>query len=329
MNTKICYSTLLVLMILVISLYGCVSSSQIPTLTPDTITARPSDAAMMARTPSPISLPTFTKTWRPTKIPPTAPANLPPTWTPLPTYPAEQARQVVMDLYENNPCKLPCWWGITPGKTSWLEAWQFLGRFAKNRYPRETLLLESKNQPGYIHYRVYLDLPKMPEEKYHLLVNDLRFIINIETFKADYISVDTGNVEAYTLPRIIADYGKPQQIYARGGEGPIASGLSLLLYYPQHGFISTQSIEVEYAVWKQPTFMACFQKVTTALSLWPQERQLDLYERLKITGVDPFTLKEIKPLDQVSDSNVDKFYQSVVNGNPPCIEFKTDALNAP
>jgi hypothetical protein len=319
--------TIALTLIVFISFYGCVSSQK---PVPIVISAVPSRTAVASQTPLPTLLPVSTKQ-RSTKAPPPAPSGLPPTWTPLPTYPADQARQVVMELYENNPCRLPCWWGIAPGKTSWLEAWQFLGRFAKNNYPWETLLLESKRLPGYMYYQVYLDVPQTPEEKINGTLNNLTFIINIKTFTVDYISVDTGNVEAYTLPRILADYGKPQEIYVFGGESPIASEVSLLLYYPQHGFISTQSTVVEHAVWKEPAFTACFQKVTTALSLWAQDdQQMDFYTRLEISRVDSFSMSLIKLLDKVSDSTVNNVYENFINTHQaPCIDFNTEALQSP
>jgi hypothetical protein len=263
---------------------------------------------------------------RPTQIPPLAPSGVPPTWTPLPTYPPDQARQVVMDLYENGPCRLPCWWGITPGKTDWRDAWQFLGRFATNQYPGETLLLESKDLPGYMYYQVHLDVPKTLEENNYSPLSNLWFVINIKTFKVDYIDVDTGYAWAYTLPGIFANYGKPQQIYVLGGENPISSAVVLYLYYPQYGFISAQGTDVERDVWKTPAFTTCFEKVNTDLWLWPQEQQLDFNARMKVS-IDPFTLRKFKPLDKVSNLTADKFYDAFSSSHqPPCVEFDTASL---
>ena len=47
-----------------------------------------------------------------------------------PPFATDQARQMVMSLFEKNPCGLPCWWGITPGETTWGQAWQLLMRLA-------------------------------------------------------------------------------------------------------------------------------------------------------------------------------------------------------
>jgi hypothetical protein len=45
-----------------------------------------------------------------------------PTLTHVPTLTISQFRNKVFELLENNGgCKLPCWWGIEPGSTSWEE----------------------------------------------------------------------------------------------------------------------------------------------------------------------------------------------------------------
>ncbi len=323
MNTKAHYFPLVILIIFVL-IYGCVSS---PTaVLPSNAITSPA-TALSTVSPYPTQVPTATPTRLSTKIPPPAPSGLPATWTPLPTYSSEQARQTVIDLYKNNPCTLPCWWGITPGKTSWLEAWQFLGRFATNRYPGDMLLLESKNSRGYMNFQVHLDLPQASKDKLRLFENYLSFGINIKSFIVDYINVDTGSIEAYTLQRILSDYGKPQEIYAMGGETPINSGVTLFLFYPEKGILSAQFVDVDRNVWKKPTAKVCFQKITASLSLWPPEQQLDFDSRMRMGNVDSLSLSMIKPINEVSDLNVDQFYSSSVDTQQlTCAEFNVDAL---
>lgn len=263
-----------------------------------------------------------------TKTPLPGPTGLPPTWTPLSTYSYEERRQIVMDLYQNNPCGLPCWWGISPGKTDWREAWQFLGRFAINYQPWETLLQESQYLPGYINFRVYLDVPNSPDKANYLALNDLWFIINVNTFKVDYIDVNVGNIADYTFPILLARYGKPEEIYAVGMQSQVSfnSGISILLYYPNHGFISSHFALVENRDWHKPSVTACFQRFSK-LFLWDQVQQLGYYERLKISAVDDLTLRLDKPIDQVSDFNVESFYNMFANmQDQPCVEFKTSEL---
>ena len=52
------------------------------------------------------------------------------TLTPLPTLSQRDAHDLIQALLQNNGgCRLPCWWGITPGQTDWNTARQFLDTF--------------------------------------------------------------------------------------------------------------------------------------------------------------------------------------------------------
>lgn len=309
-----------------IEFYGCTSS---PSSTPQneqeiTSTAITARSATYSLTPPPTN-----PLLKPTRTPA---FDLPSTLTPLATYSPAQASQIMRDLYENNTCKLPCWWGITPGKTSWLEAWQFLKRFNAATYPPDILPLESKSLPGYIYYRVSLDIPQALKDQVALESTYIFFQIKLDNFYVEYVDdAPTGKMDAYILPKILSDYGKPKQIYVLGGETPIQSVVSLFLYYPQYGFISIQSDEVERKLWSEPNFTTCFQEVFGELSLWPQDKPLDFYERLKIGGVDSDTLGLVKPLDKVSNFTTDEYYDAFIsNGSkPPCIQFDTNKLLVP
>jgi hypothetical protein len=82
-----------------------------PTSLPLTITPWLAPTPAVSLTPSPVPVPSAT-------------------FTPIPTLTDEEQSvqsAVVRNLMESNGnCDLPCWWGITPGKTSAMEARQFL-----------------------------------------------------------------------------------------------------------------------------------------------------------------------------------------------------------
>jgi hypothetical protein len=281
---------------------------------------------LLTREPT-MTFPPLWLTHFPTRTPPQAPPGLPPTWTPLPKYPPEQARKTVMDLYKKNNCRLPCLWGIKPGLTSWNEAWQFLGQFATNTSPWETLLEESIEFPGYMYFPVYLNVPKSDEPEVYQSLNDLIFVINIDSFRVDYISVNTGTLDRYTIPRILAEYGRPQKIYVMEGKSQVTDyyGISVYLYYPQYGFMSEHFTTVTDDEWKKGNILACFQK-NSNLSLWPQKLQIDLLQLSKvgISGVYPPDLSSYKHIDQVSNYDIENFYQEFVGLNSqPCIIFKS------
>jgi len=63
-----------------------------------------------------------------------------PSFTPLPRLSPSEAVQLVNELDRTNGgCELPCWWGITPGESSWGETKHFLQSFAveiTENYPK-------------------------------------------------------------------------------------------------------------------------------------------------------------------------------------------------
>lgn len=261
-----------------------------------------------------------------TNIPPTAPGNMLPTYTPLPTYPPSEARQIVMDLYTNNPCRLPCWWGIEPGRTEWPRAWQFLERFSINRQPWETLLLESQRLPGFVYFRAILDIHQTNEESYYHSLNDLTFLINVESSRIDYIDVNVGNLAAYAIPEMFADYGKPEEINVFGGSSPIVSGVTVDLYYPQHGFISSHFMSVEDSKFGTETITACLQDMKiTVLHLWSDNQYLDYFERLRISDYDSFSIGSKKTLDWASSMSIDSFMAESAKPQA-CFDFDTARL---
>jgi hypothetical protein len=302
----------LLIFIAPVFLYSCFSQKTVPLSIPNTQT----------NTKIPVSVATLTKIA--TKTPPSAPKGLPLTWTPLATLSAAQSRKMVADLYENNPCELPCWWEITPGKTSWLEAWQFLGTFARNQQPWDTLLLESRDFPGYMYYTVLLDVPETQDQYYYSSLNDLTFIINIASFKVDYIDVNTGNIDDFTMRELLLNYGRPETVYARLGQSPVEqySGATILLYYPQYGFVSTHFARVEEKEFnKNSEVTACFQEATN-LYLWDQEDVMSIGERLKLSGFDDVGISSFKPINQISKYSVNEFYDFVVgHKQEPCLDL--------
>ena len=134
----------LALVILALCLSAC-------TPVPSPATVHPSQTVVPSATVTPTIIPTtsviatrtipaltMTSTKKPTQTHTITPTQ-PPTLTPLPTIPADEAQAYLRNLMLNNAdCRLPCWWGITPGVTEWEEARQFLQSFASSIYYNES-----------------------------------------------------------------------------------------------------------------------------------------------------------------------------------------------
>ena len=104
--------------------------------------------------PSETATATSTATAKPTRTStPTATATniRTPTWTPLATLPAAEAAKFARDLYTNNAgCKLPCWWGATPGETQWNTTDQFLSSFTRRIGEADTQHIDPESGEDYV-----------------------------------------------------------------------------------------------------------------------------------------------------------------------------------
>ena len=96
----------------IVFLAGC-SSNQ-----PLSATAIPTTLPASSPLPTETILPAI-ETLTPTSVPSSAFTSIP-FWTPLPTLPAADAEQKLRIWIDGAfDCLLPCWAGITPGKTTW------------------------------------------------------------------------------------------------------------------------------------------------------------------------------------------------------------------
>lgn len=138
------------------------------------------------------------KTSVPTPIPEIT-NTLEPTLTAIPkaTLVPEEARKLVQELLENNGgCKLPCWWGITPGKTTWAEARIFLEGFSV--YVGET-------------GEVQIPLPTPYSNATYM---DHGY--SIKNGIVDHIDIYNFNLAPnYYLPKFLETYGQPTEIWMR------------------------------------------------------------------------------------------------------------------
>ncbi len=208
------YRIVLCLMLLFVAavLATCINPTPTPAaMTPvaliASLTATPSPTPIP---PSPTSTLTRTPTSTRTRIPsPTATPQ--PTSTPTPTtYPTldSQGRLnfVLQALKTNGGCELPCWWGITPGKTTWEE---MIRTFAKqgigfSEEGKLDLDLTTKDN----HRQETIDVTF---QKGHDFVQS----INIKTNYYDLLAQQEYSEDwrNYTLDQVLTRYGVPTQVY--------------------------------------------------------------------------------------------------------------------
>jgi hypothetical protein len=114
---------LLLPILLVVSLGGCVGINSRGTPAPSVSTASHTKVFLPSITEIPSLVPIIeTSTLTLTKIP---------TQTLIPSVVGDDSKSKVAYLLKTNGnCSLPCWWGITPGRTTWRETEHYLASLA-------------------------------------------------------------------------------------------------------------------------------------------------------------------------------------------------------
>ena len=113
------------IVVVLFSLVGCQPSNNVfpPTSFPSAIIPTGTFTSIPSQTATNTAVPTITVTATPR---PTSTITL----TPVPTIPKDKILAKLDQLYlYNNGCKLPCWWGIEPGITTWSDARNYLMQF--------------------------------------------------------------------------------------------------------------------------------------------------------------------------------------------------------
>lgn len=228
----------------------------------------------------------------------------------LPTLPANEIDKVIMDLFVNNRgCLLPCWWGITPGVTSWSEAKSLLEPFAE---------LSGFISPTDKHLSVefaMIPVPKIvspyPEQPYYL---QYTFIVKndiVDSIELEFIP-QMRNITAYTLPEFLNTYGEPAEIWIHTYSSEYPKGVLpfiAILYYPEQGIWAT--FGPDKANFTDDKVRACqWNGAPSTLGLWSPDKKKSFIEasnmfRWKFDEPGVLTL----PLDQATEIDVRTFYK--------------------
>lgn len=147
-------------------------------------------------------VPVATRTFYTTTTPSLTPTV---TWTPLPTLSARQARVKINELLgTNGGCELPCWWGITPGETSWHDASRFLKTFSTVKSGNEFGITRPNNDYTY-HFAYFQVLPEFGTLNHSYVVKD-------DVVTRIYAYVHDWSPFLY-LSNILTEYGPPDGVF--------------------------------------------------------------------------------------------------------------------
>ncbi len=295
---------------LVILTSGCVKDIEtVLPLTNPPVLSSPTPKQRLRETKAPADrtvLPsaTSTKSVTPT-IEMSTPTPLPPTWTPLPTLNSEEASEFVSKLLQDNGgCLLPCFWGMTPGITTWDKAMSFLQSFTRvDTFKASTSIYIAAQIP----FPVYLGTVS---HDYEFIENKL---VSIEAYNGKLAPI-------FFLPEFLRTYGVPTGIYIRTFREEEAKSQPFLidLFYPEKGILMEYSggkgvDNADYVV-------NCLEGLNSPfLYLWSPEQELTFEEAIRMF-LDTENFPEPVPLKEATGVDIEAFYEGILGSEVFCIQ---------
>lgn len=169
---------------------------------------------------------------------PTIEAMVTETLPPTPALTDTELRQLALELFENNNhCQLPCWWGITPGKTTWDIAYELIRIFDPIPYRAgsEIMLYEPV---------IPLPIEVFGDSRVGQLYNVQNGVVIRISVPVAIGDIPEGYLTQYTLPAFLTTYGPPAEVwistYSASGEGGVLP-FYVILFYPQQGIVASYS----------------------------------------------------------------------------------------
>jgi len=226
---------------------------------------------------------------------------------PRATLTPEETRKLVQELLENNGgCELPCWWGITPGKTTWAEARIFLEGFSV--YVGETGGVQIPLPAPYSN-ATYMDHG-----------------YSIKNGIVDHIDIYNFNLAPnYYLPKFLETYGQPTEIWIQtfSQEEIGQQNFTFDLFYLDKGIL------IEYGIATPIEDAAVEGKLKNCLRgadspfiyLWSPENNKMSSQDAKQKFIDTRWLPEPKSLFEATGMDVKTFYETFKNPDTDvCLE---------
>lgn len=256
-------------------------------------------------TPSLTLTPTLTRTARPTA---TA------THEPLPTLPPAEALEKVQELLETNGgCAFPCWWGITPGETTWNEVLDTL-------QPITWRMSNIKNHRVYkerITREFYFAIDDQPT-----LINSLMVIFVLEkaTMEIEWIVAS----QSYNLEELLLDYGVPEEIWVTANGLPISGPVdyTIHLFYPNKGILAGMSGDTEMVHKIKEDFANVCRKAliedSAGILFWSPDMRIEHQEFF----IEYERINEFLPIQTAATMTSEDFYNLVLSSGPGgCLEI--------
>lgn len=244
-----------------------------------------------------------------------------PTWTAEPSFaemPEGFQAQIEELLLTNGNCDYPCWWGLTPGKTKFVDARKFI----------EPLSISSGILETYPDvFSASIAIPDVTSSAGKLnfeMIQDMKGYIKVIVVYGYDISMSD----------LLQMFGEPSEIYYYG---PLYYPnnyieISFDLFYPSTGIIVGYD-SVTHAVDSEGMIMVCDLDTHggpydfVGFNFWNSEIGLTYNEIMDLSfpGVD---LPPYSEIGKISNMDTHTFYLNFSQPNPECLEIDIDLYSA-
>lgn len=244
-----------------------------------------------------------------------------------PTLSFNEAQSKFQSLLVNNGgCKLPCFWGISPGKSLFQEAVAILAPLSSisefTHFENDIGSID----PDYINgkFKIHTNVDFIANEN---TVSQISFTARafnriddnlIDVFDSSEFSE---RFSYYMLPNILSEYGKPTTVMISTmrklpSSGASHGGFNMLLLYPRQGMLVNYTMQMQVV---NENIMGCPSNSHVEFNLYPSE-QVDLFfDRLEPSGWNQIIQKTYKPIGEATNMSKDVFYHIFSQPTDECI----------
>lgn len=252
-----------------------------------------------------------------------------PTMTAIPTLPAEKARARLLDLLAlNGGCRLPCLWGITPGKSSYQDVQVVLMALSSLSYslhlnPSGSSDVTPRLAEGDLEIYNRVAFLSDPNETVY------RVAYNVEAHKllqeGGYLDIFDSEffgerIGSYALPHILSEQGVPLSIMISTYGGPLSrggtGGFDILLLYPDQGILVNYTTQMQLS---GTNVRGCPSNAHVEMELYPPGNSESFYDLLNQTDWGA-KFSAYQPLEQVTSMSSEEFYETFRQPTDNCVE---------